>query len=177
MREPDPTVIARAVDGDTAAVTNLIRLFQDPVWRFLTHLLGDSHAAEDATQETFIRMHRSLAGFEGRSLFSTWVFGIARNTGLDALRRQQRRPQVVGPILVEPAAGAPAGAGLEIAEALASLPLHQREAILIIEVLGFTYREASEITGVAEGTFKSRVHHARKELHEWLRPEEVAREL
>ncbi len=177
MREPDPMLLARAAAGDPACFEDLICVFQHPLWRFLTHLLGDEHLAEDATQETFLRVHRALPGFEGRSQFSTWLFGIARNVGLDSLRRQRRRPHVVGPITADPAANTTLGVSVEIAEALASLPLIQREALLIIEVLGLSYREAAEMTGVAEGTFKSRVYHARQHLHMWLRHEERAHEV
>jgi RNA polymerase sigma-70 factor (ECF subfamily) len=78
---------------------------------------------------------------------------------------------------VDPASPSVPGLSTEISAALASLSVAQREALLIIEVLGFTYREAAEITGVAEGTFKSRVHHSRVHLHEWLRAEGRADEL
>lgn len=177
MNEPDPTTIALAVRGDQQAFAELIHLYQEPVWRFLNHLLGDRHAAEDATQETFIRVHNKLHTFEARSKFSSWVFQIARNTGLDIIRKQQRRPALSNrPAQDAPLPGGPATA-TEISAALAALPVAQREAILIIEVLGYTYREAAQITGVAEGTFKSRVHHGRVALTEWFNPQEQAREV
>lgn len=177
MNEPDPTTIAHAVRGDQQAFADLIHLYQEPVCRFLAHLLGDRHAAEDATQETFIRVHGKLHTFEARSKFSSWVFQIARNTGLDIIRKQQRRPALSNrPTEDVPYPGSPSTA-TEIDAALAALPVPQREAILIIEVLGYTYREAAQITGVAEGTFKSRVHHGRVALAEWFDPKEQANEM
>lgn len=162
---------------DQHAFAELIHLYQEPVFRFLNHLLGDRHLAEDATQETFIRIHSKLHTFEGRSKFSSWVFQIARNTGLDLIRNQQRRPALSNrPTEDTPHPGSPSAA-TEISAALAALPVPQREAILIIEVLGYTYREAAQITGTAEGTFKSRVHHGRVALAEWFNPQEQANEV
>jgi RNA polymerase sigma-70 factor, ECF subfamily len=177
MNEPDPALISRAASGDRHAFADIVRLYQDPVWRFLSHLLGDPHSAEDATQETFLRVHRHLTGFEARSKFSTWLFRIARNTGLDMARQRARRPKVVADLAVEPPSVQDHGVRTEIAAALASLPVSQREAILIVEVLGYNYREAAALTGIAEGTFKSRVHHGRIALHVWFETAERAGEL
>jgi RNA polymerase sigma-70 factor (ECF subfamily) len=168
VREPEPSTISAAAAGDQTAFVDIVQLFQLPVWRFLTRLLNDATLAEDITQDTFVRVHRSLRTFDGRSRFSTWVFGIARNAGLDAIRRQQRRPQVVGEIPSEMATSADVGARFEIESALAALPDRQREALLLVEVLGLTYREASSLVSVAEGTIKSRVYYARLQLHRWM---------
>ena len=177
MREPEPSTITAAAAGDTAAFVELVQLYQLPVWRFLTRLLNDPTLAEDITQDTFVRVHRGLAGFTGRSRFSTWVFGIARNAGLDTIRRQQRRPQIVGEVPAEMSTRAEVGARLEIEAALGSLPLRQREALLLVEVLGLTYREAASLAAVAEGTIKSRVYYARLHLHRWMQQGARADEL
>jgi RNA polymerase sigma-70 factor (ECF subfamily) len=177
VREPEPATIAAAAAGDREAFVELVQLYQLPVWRFLTRLVNDAALAEDITQDTFVRVHRGLPAFHGRSRFSTWVFGIARNAGLDAIRHQQRRPQVVGELPTEMAARAEVGARLEIQAALASLPVRQREALLMVEVLGLTYREASSLAAVAEGTIKSRVYYARVHLHQWMNEGAQADEL
>lgn len=177
VREPEPATVAAAAAGDVAAFTDLVHLLQVPVWRFLTRLLGDRGLAEDVTQETFVRVHRGLATFGGRSRFSTWVFGIARNAGLDALRARSRRPQVVGEVPLGLAGPSDGGFGLELADALARLTVERREALLLVAVLGLGYREVAEITGTPEGTVKSRVHAARAELHAALIDEGHAREV
>ncbi len=177
MREPEPATIAEAAAGDRAAFVALVHLYQDPVWRFLTRLVGDPGLAEDLTQETFVKVHGALGSFGGRSRFSTWVFGIARNTGIDAMRKRDRRPQIVGPPSADLAQVGALGHATEIQAAIASLSTDHREALLLIEVLGLTYREVASLTDTAEGTIKSRVHHARRQLHLWLYPEVAANEL
>lgn len=178
MREPEPSTIAAAADGDRRAFAALVGLYQDPVWRFLTRFVGDRDLAEDLTQETFLRVHRGIGGFAGRSRFSTWVFGIARNLALDAARRTGRRPTIVDrgdDELLDDRSQAPSSTvTVELQAALDSLSPAHREAILLVEVLGLTYREVGDLTGTPEGTIKSRVHNARRQLHRWLTADEDA---
>ena len=90
MQETDPAVIRAAMAGDLTAFEQVVRQHQQSVWRFLRRLLGDAAAAEDVTQETFLRVHRRLPSYGFRSSFTSWVFQIARNAGLDELRRRAR---------------------------------------------------------------------------------------
>ncbi|MEX0863518.1 MAG: sigma-70 family RNA polymerase sigma factor [Acidimicrobiia bacterium] len=169
MYEPDPELIRAAGAGDTAAFEELVRAYQSHVWRFLRHLLGDPALAEDITQETFVRVYRKLETFRFRSKFSTWVFSVARNAGIDALRSRQRREQLLT-VVAQRTRDSVAGIelGLEIEAALQSLSPKLREAFVMIEALGLTYREAGGALGVAEGTVKSRVFHAREQLVVWM---------
>jgi RNA polymerase sigma-70 factor (ECF subfamily) len=93
--EPDSEVIRAAAGGDAAAFEELVHAYQAQVWRFLCHLLGDPTQAEDVTQETFIRIYRKLGTFRFRSKFSTWVFQVARNAGIDAIRARGRRERLL----------------------------------------------------------------------------------
>ena len=185
MREPEPRIVAAAAAGDIEAFTLLMVEYQDPVWRFLTRLIGDRSLAEDLTQETFLRVHRGLSGFDGRSRLSTWIFGIARHVGIDAIRRQRRRPQVVSSLSESTvgdsqrwsahASDVDKDAILDVHEAIDSLSVAHRETLLLVEVLGLSYREVGEVTGVAEGTVKSRMFHARRSLHAQLSHADDAR--
>jgi RNA polymerase sigma-70 factor, ECF subfamily len=166
VEEPEPAVVRAAMDGDLAAFERLVRCYQAHVWRFLRHLLGDAALAEDVTQETFLRLYQRLPGFAGRSKFSTWVFRIARNAGVDALRAARRHDRLLA-ALPPPPPGPPPEARVEAMAAVASLTPRLREALLVVEVLGFTYREAAEVLAVPEGTVKSRVFHARVRLLAW----------
>ncbi len=169
MYEPEPDIVRAAASGDQAAFAELMRGLQAPVWRFLRHLVGDAALAEDLTQETFVRVYRKLGSFRYRAKFSTWVFQIARNAGIDAIRSRQRRLRLVDQLkpdrpIVRPGPETKA----EVDAALASLSPKLREAFLAVEVLGLGYREAGQALGVPEGTVKSRVHHARNGLVAWL---------
>ncbi len=167
MEEPDPALLRAAAAGDLDAFEALVRIYQQPIWRFLCHLVRDQALAEDLAQETFLRAFRNLGGFAHQSRFSTWLFQIARNAGIDALRRRERRSRLLevapeaGP-RPSPEAGAELNAGLE------ALSPKLREALLVVEVLGYRYREAALILGVPEGTVKSRVHQARERLVAWM---------
>lgn len=178
MREPhvhetDPALIRAAAAGDLAAYEQIVREHQEPVWRFLRRLLSDDGAAEDVAQETFLRVYRRLPSYAFRSRFSTWVFQVARNAGIDELRARQRREQLFDAVAARPSTTAGgAEARVEIAAALASLPVDLREALLLIEVLGLPYAEAALVLGVPEGTAKSRVFTARVRLARWARADE-----
>jgi RNA polymerase sigma-70 factor (ECF subfamily) len=176
VEEPGPGTIRAAAAGDRAAFEALVRAYQAPVWRFLTHLLGDRALAEDVTQETFLRVHRKLSTFRAGSTFSTWVFQIARNAGIDAVRTRGRQLRLVAAI-PRPRPGGDPHPRTELAAALADLSPLLREALLVVEVLGLTYREAGAVLGVPEGTVKSRVFLARERLTAWLRDEEAADEV
>jgi RNA polymerase sigma-70 factor (ECF subfamily) len=168
VQETDPVLIRAAMAGDVGAFEQIVRLHQQSVWRYLRRLLGDPGAAEDVAQETFLRVYRRLPTYAFRSRFSTWVFQIARNAGLDELRsraRDERTRRAVRP--VPPTADGAAAARVEIDAALATLPVDQREALLLVEVLGLRYAEAAAVLAVPVGTVKSRVFGARVRLAAW----------
>ena len=128
MHEPDPGTIRAAADGDLVAFEELVRAYQAQVWRFLRHLLGDASLAEDVTQETFLRVFQRLRTFRYRSRFSTWVFQVARNAGIDALRaraRQERLARLVPP----PSVVAGADSGTDIVAALSCLSASIRRQV------------------------------------------------
>lgn len=174
MEDPDPRTIRAAAAGDVDAFESIVRRYEEPVWRFVRRLVGDRTLAEDVTQEVFLGAYRSLGSFRFQSRFSTWLFRIARNAAVDALRRDGRRSRMLEGlrVLERTRSQPPQLRGPEIDEALATLTPALREALVVVEVLGFTYREAGEVLGVPEGTLKSRVHHARRRLAAWLAADE-----
>jgi RNA polymerase sigma-70 factor, ECF subfamily len=80
----------RARRGDRAAFGRLVRLHQRRVYATTLHILGNHSDADDATQEVFVRAYRGLAAFDGRADFFTWLYRIAVNTALNALRTAKR---------------------------------------------------------------------------------------
>ena len=171
MHEPDPQLIAAAKAGDIRAFEQIVRRFQTDVLRLSMHVIRDAGAAEDAAQETFLRAFRFLRRYRGDARFSTWLFSIARNCALDELRRTTKGghpTEDIGLEVVSPDS-AP-HVGIEIREAMGRLSIDLREAVILIDMFGMSYREASVVAGVAEGTVKSRVHRARQALIEALGP-------
>jgi RNA polymerase sigma-70 factor (ECF subfamily) len=81
--------IARALDGDDMAFANLVDAYQAPVFNLCYRLMGDSAAAEDAAQETFLKAYRNLRRYDVKRKFVNWILTIASNHCVDALRRRR----------------------------------------------------------------------------------------
>lgn len=175
MEEPDPRIVASARAGDLAAFERLVRSYQVEVWRLCLHLLRDPEAAEDATQETFIRVFRFIGRYKGDSKFTTWLLSVARNCAHDELRRLGRRKKLSQAIDAQPPRGQwDQTLGIEVREALDELPIELREPIVLIDVFGLSYSEVGSMLRSPEGTIKSRVHRARESMLQRLSPSEEA---
>ena len=101
MEEPSEGLVRAAAAGDDDAFATLVHHYEDHVRRFLVHFLGDATLAEDVAQDTFVRVYRGLPSFSFRSGLSSWVFQVARNCAIDALRSRRRRDRIV--VAVTPA--------------------------------------------------------------------------
>jgi RNA polymerase sigma-70 factor (ECF subfamily) len=153
--------------GDQVAAAALVRATQPEVWRFVAAMV-DRDAADDLTQETYLRAFRALPGFEGRATARTWLFGIARRACADHLRGAVRRRRLAGRAVgaaatARPAHPDPAGP-VGVADLVRALPPPQRAAFVLTQVLGLSYAEAAEVERVPVGTIRSRVARARADL-------------
>jgi RNA polymerase sigma-70 factor, ECF subfamily len=172
VRDPDPRTVQRARRGDLQAFEELVRSYQADVFAFARHLTHDRGMAEDVTQETFLRAFRFLGGFHGNEKFGSWLFSIARNCSMDALRRQ--RPPFPQPLEDTAGTVTDASARVELNAALRSVSVEHREAFLLVEVFGLSYQETADVLGVAVGTVKSRMFRARQALCAAIADEESA---
>jgi RNA polymerase sigma-70 factor (ECF subfamily) len=172
MDGPDAADVVAAGSGDIPAFERLVRKTQGPVWRYVVHLVGDPGLAEDISQEVFVRIHRKLHTLHDPERFIPWLLATARNAAYDAGRYKKRRPvELVGDRdLGSSEAGGDPHLGVEVRDALDRIDTTLREALVLVAMIGLTYQEAAEITGVPEGTVKSRVFRARKALVEILQP-------
>jgi RNA polymerase sigma-70 factor (ECF subfamily) len=171
MHDPDPRTVQRARSGDLAAFEELVRGSQAEVYRFAVHLTHDHALAEDVTQETFLRAFRFIRGYRGAQRFGSWLFAIARNCSMDALRKRGRVAEVTeqdGRTTPDPSVRA------ELAAALASVSPDHRDAFLLVEVFGLSYQEAADVLGCAVGTVKSRMFRARQALCQAIASDEEA---
>lgn len=174
LDEPDPQILSSARKGDARAFEQLVRAYQADVWRLCLHLMGNRAQADDVTQEAFVRIYRFLPRFRGDSKFSTWVFAIARNCALDEMRRTKRRQVLVERAHMQREPVHEQGSSMvEVRDALKGLALELREPIVLIDMLGESYRDAAKVLGVPEGTVKSRVHRGRLQLAEALGEKKV----
>ena len=178
MREPDPGIVRRAQQGDLDAFEALVRGCQADAWRFAYHLTRDRTAADDVTQDAFVRAYRSLATYRGDARFSSWLLRIVRNCAVDSFQRTRRDTALVERAsrlqtrdVVAGQAASSTEERLRLDEAIRTLPTRLREAFVLIEVLGYDYSETAGILGVKTGTLKSRMHRARAALMRELNEE------
>jgi RNA polymerase sigma-70 factor (ECF subfamily) len=172
VEEPDPRVIASAKAGDVASFERIVRAYQVEVWRLCLHLLRDPEAAQDAAQETFLRVYRFIGRYKGDAKFTTWLLSVARNCAHDELRRLARRKRLSRAIDSQPErAQWDQTLGVEVREALHGLPLELREPVVLIDVFGLSYSEVGRMLRSPEGTIKSRVHRAREAMLRRLAPD------
>jgi RNA polymerase sigma-70 factor (ECF subfamily) len=143
---------------------------QAGVRAFARGLLGDRVLAEDIAQEAFLRAWRGLGTFRGEAAFSTWLYAITRRVALEEVRRPALRTVPVDHVagLADRRAGDPVLRG-DLERALQALEPAQREAFLLVVVLGLSYQEAGGMTGCPAGTIASRVFRARTRLATALR--------
>jgi RNA polymerase sigma-70 factor, ECF subfamily len=163
LREPEPETLEAARRGDAGAFEELVRMFLPDVYRLAWHLVRDRQTAEDVAQETFLGAYRAIGRFRLGEKFSTWLFRIARNRSIDALRRRGRDQRLTR-TLVPPSDVADPSLRAALHAAIDGLDRDVRDTFIVVEVLGFSYPEAGKILGVAHGTVKSRMHRARKHL-------------
>jgi RNA polymerase sigma-70 factor (ECF subfamily) len=154
-----------AARGDRAALSELIRQTQSDVWRYVAGLAGTG-AADDLTQETYLRVLGALPGFEGRANIRSWLLAIARRVVIDRVRHDRARPRVAAALdgLDVVDASSDRSGDLQVEQLLAHLELDRREALVLTALMGFSYVEAAEICGCAVGTIRSRVSRARADL-------------
>jgi RNA polymerase sigma-70 factor, ECF subfamily len=140
------------------------------------HLLGNRADAEDAVQEAFLRIYRSVSRFRGSARLSTWIYRIVINAAYDLMRRRRRLREVSGgPRVDEPAGGSDAPLRVALSQCLRAIPARQRDAFVLFEVEGFSHAEIADILEVPEGTSKTLLFRARQELRRRLAPAWEAR--
>lgn len=176
MERPDPggvtAVALRAGRGDGAALAEFVALTQHDVRRFIALVAGGADV-DDLVQETYLRAFGSLHRFEGRSTARTWLASIARHVVVDAIRHRTARPSLPvgdgadldGLVRRRPDGELPEHARIELMDLLDRIDEDRREALVLTQVIGFSYAEAAEIVGCAVGTIRSRVARARADLH------------
>ena len=183
LRDPDIRLMLRVRNDEAGAFEELVEQYQHRLIAVMHHLIGNADEAEDLAQEVFLRVYRSRKKYRPRSKFSTWLFTIANNLALNALRTRQRKPVVPlpahdsGPLgprpaeqLVRDQGSAPSGQvrHLElvgvIQKALEKLNERQRMAVVLNKFEDMNYAEIAEVMGLTVQAVKSLLSRARDNL-------------
>jgi RNA polymerase sigma-70 factor (ECF subfamily) len=186
----DRRLVRRIRAGDDRAFEELVRLYQNRIFGLTLRMIGNRQEAEDLAQEVFITVHRAIASYRGEGRFYTWLYRIASNTCKNRIKYLRGRnfhrsvpvedtPEAHGagdgPVvsLQGQIAGPEAmaqGTRLQsaIQRELAALDPEHRLLIVLRDIQGLSYSDILRITGLQEGTLKSRLHRARVALKERL---------
>ncbi len=171
--------------GDKAEIAVLVEIFLDPVYRLALRMTGSEQDAEDITQETFIKVIKSLPGFEGRSQLTTWIYRIAMNESLMNLRRRKPAGSTVE---IDAEKDDEEGAEIEIIDwasqpeaellnsegkqqldlAIARLPESMRSVFTLRDLQGLSIEETASVLGISIANVKTRLLRARLKLRQDL---------
>ncbi len=159
-----------AADGGIPSWEDVAHRYGPKIYSFAYRLTGNPDDAADLSQEVLLRVRKGLPTYKPGT-FEGWLWRITRNAFIDDVRRKKRRPVV--PLFDSTPAGASPPPDVVISQeridpsvqgALLELPVEFREAVVLCDVVGLSYDEIAEATGVALGTVRSRIHRGRKLL-------------
>ena len=169
----------RAAAGDRAALEDLLALIRPAVLRRCARFLPCFQDAEEACQDVLLQVARTIDRFEGRSLFSTWLYVVVANSARQTYRSLKRRAAEEAydvPPLDRPdprTTSVIAGSRLDFLDALERLEARRPDLVaptVLRDVCQLDYAEIADHLGIPVGTVKSRIHQARTDLREYLLP-------
>jgi RNA polymerase sigma-70 factor (ECF subfamily) len=185
----DNRLVTEFISGNDEAFTQLVTRYKDSITNYLNMMVGDYDIAVDLSQETFLRVYRSINRYSNLYQFSTWIYRIATNLAIDEMRYRKRRGQVFYKnILGSRPSAAKDGYEFEITDvrrnprdeilrkessqilgdAIRSLPKKYRTAFIMKEVQELPYETIAKVLNCSAGTIKSRLHRARELLQRKL---------
>ena len=164
----DLGLIERAAKGDDLAFELLVRRHTESAWRLARSLLRDDFAADEAVQDTFVKVHRSLDGFRGDAAVRTWMLAICHRTCIDRLRLKKAEVVSLDEVRTRRQRDDEHELRMAIEAEVARLGDAEREAFTLVDMLGYSREEAAAVVGVPASTMRSRVARARAQLAQAL---------
>jgi RNA polymerase sigma-70 factor (ECF subfamily) len=166
-RMDEESIIRRCQEGDLMAYRAIYERYEQPLLRTALRILGQKQDAEDAVQEAFLKLYRSINSYKKGSKFSTYLFRILLNSCFDILRKRKRAGFNIGEI-----EALPYYPGHEsyfnIERAIEMLPQQMRTCFILFAVEEFGQEEIAQILNKSLGTVKATVHRAKARLRSLL---------
>jgi RNA polymerase sigma-70 factor, ECF subfamily len=176
----DWELVQKCQAGEMSAFQELVSRYHQKVYMVILGLLRNREDALEVAQETFFRAYRKIKSFQGGSSFYTWIYRIAVNLSIDAQRRQKRNPldfresmdgllETQNELARDPFSDVHDRELREtLLKAINDLTPEHKAVIVLRTIEGLSYKDIGEILGCSEGTVMSRLHYARKKLHDKL---------
>ena len=183
---PDADLVERAQEGELAAFDELVRRHSARLYALIYHMTSHREDTHDLLQEVFAKAYRSLGRFRGQSQFYTWLYSIATNMTLNYLKKRNRRARAMSLddldtvierdedfIALTTPRSPEKEAGLKelqkkLNEAMQTLSDDHRAVVVMYDIQGLPHAEISRIMGVSEGTIRSRLFYAHRQLQSQL---------
>jgi RNA polymerase sigma-70 factor (ECF subfamily) len=162
-------VIRQVLEGDIESFGQIVKRYEKPVVRIIRNMTNKTESCEDIAQDVFFTAYKKLAYFDpGRSNFSTWLFTIARNKSINAIKKKRPASMSDLPEKINPHNPSDKLAEMEFFDRLdrelLALPQGQRRAFVFVEFEELSYEEIAQIEGTRIGTIKSRINRAKRRL-------------
>jgi RNA polymerase sigma-70 factor (ECF subfamily) len=158
----DENIAALLARGSrTEAFETLLADHQDRVFRLCYSMLGDRAQAEDAAQESFLRIWKSLDRYRGESALGTWIFSITRNVCLTAIAKRRKTAQIEDAARARPE---PPQQERDMLRLVTQLPDNYRQVVMLFYMEEKSYEEVARLLNLPLGTVKTYLHRARKQL-------------
>jgi RNA polymerase sigma-70 factor (ECF subfamily) len=175
----DAELMSRVRAGDRQAFAALVDRHKDGLVNYLTRLTGCRAKAEDAAQESFIRLYQAADRYREEGRLASYLYRIATNQVRSEVRKERRRRLLTAawyhdngfdPKALPTQRILASEIQTRVCQALAKLPLHYRGPLVLHEIEGWSYQAIAQLMGCREGTVKSRIHRGRQQLKRLLEP-------
>lgn len=183
--DPDKELVARAQNGDTVAFDELVVKFTPKLYGLVYHMTSNHEDTNDVLQDVFAKAYRALKRFQGKSTFYTWIYSIATNMTLNFLKKRNRRRAMSlddvdsaienDPDYIEATSKSDPVREANIGElqerlniAMQQLSEDHRAVVTMYDIQGMPHAEIAKIVGASEGTVRSRLFYAHRQLQTYL---------
>ncbi len=175
----DSDLIVACKQGDRQAQYELYKRYKDWVFNIAYRMANHREEAEDLTQKVFLQIYRNIDSFRGESAFSSWIYRMTVNLSINHFRKDKKRRQHISNEL---SSSNNPRAGLlkrheekfnlrpHLEAAISRLPAGYRMVFILYDIQGYAHNEIATMLDISEGTSKSQLHKARKELRHLLEP-------